>query len=133
VLTITARVTVDPERIDEYEALARELWLATHTLEPGCRRYEYVRLAEPGAYLIMMEFDDHDAFITHQASDHHTSIASAAMRPLMRSITLDYGIPVNGAFGATDGAAPASPEIDPNTRAYYNDRYPPPDFSGWNL
>lgn len=131
-LALTARVTVDPERVEEFEALARELWESTHRFEPGCRRYEYVRLSEPGVYLSVMVFDDHDAFIAHQASEHHTQIAGGAMRDLVRSVDIEFGLPVAGAFGVPDGAAMAPLEVDPATRDQYLARYPPPDFSGWD-
>ena len=129
-LVVTARITVDPARVDAFDALARELWEATHRLEPGCRRYEYVRLAEPGAYLVSMVFDDHDAFVLHQASDHHTRIASGPMRELMRSIEISMGEPVDGAFGTIVGAAPGPLTVDADLVEHYRTRYPQPDFPG---
>lgn len=129
-LVVTARITVDPARVDEFDALARELWEATHRLEPGCRRYEYVRLVEPGAYLVSMVFDDHDAFVVHQASDHHTRIASGPMRELVRSIDIVMGEPVAGAFGTIDGAAPGPLTVDAELAERYRTRYPPPAFPG---
>jgi len=132
VLVLTARLTVDPERVEDFEALARELWESTHRLEPGCRRYEYVRLPERGVYLALMVFDDHDAFLVHQASDHHTRIAGGPMRDLISSFAIEFGQPVEGAFGAPRDATPTRLDVDPAKRDHYLARYPSPDFSGWD-
>lgn len=131
---VSARLTVDPDRIDEFERLAHELWTTTHRLEPGCRRYEYLRLPRPGSYLAWMVFDDHDAFLDHQASAHHTDIAAGAMRTLLTDVTLEFGETVDGAFGTIDEGdepAPGSLDVDPSLRAWYADRMPAPDFGDW--
>lgn len=128
---VTARLTVDPDRIDEFEALARQLWSETHRREPGCSRYEYVRLAERGHYLALMTFDDHDAFLTHQASAHHTEIAAGPMRPLVTGIVLELGETVEGASGTVDAPGSAPLEVDPALRVHYAVRYPAPDFGAW--
>jgi quinol monooxygenase YgiN len=134
VLVLTARLSVDPDRTVAFEALARELWEATHRSEHGCRRYEYVRLPEPGAYLVLMMFDDHDAFLAHQASEHHIRIAGGPMRELVRSVEIDFGAPVEGAFGSIDGVEPDTLDdlrVDGELVEHYRRRYPPPDFSRW--
>ncbi len=128
---VTARLTVDPDRIEAFESLARELWEVTLRSEPGCRRYEYVRLPERGAYITLMTFDDHDAFLTHQASDHHMAIAGGLMREFVRSIELGFGESVDGAFGLIEGAAPGPIDVDETMRAHYAGRYPAPDFGAW--
>lgn len=130
-LLLQARITVDPERAVEFEALARQLWEATHRGEPGCRRYEYVRLETPGEYLALMAFDDHEAFLVHQASEHHAAIAGGAMRAVVRAVRIEFGQPVDGAFGVVDGADPQPLHVDPALRDHYAERYPPPDFGGW--
>lgn len=130
-LAVTARIQVDPDRTEEFEALARELWEATHRSEPRCRRYEYARLAERGSYLALMVFDDHDAFLAHQASGHHTRIAAGAMRELTISVDLEFAVPLDGGFGRLDGVAAAETSVDPALVDRYADRYPPPDMSAW--
>lgn len=130
-LVLHVRITVDPDRIAEFELLARRLWDATHRLEPGCRRYEYVRLETPGEYLALMAFDDYEAFLTHQASEHHTDIAAGAMRAVVREVRIEFGEPVAGAFGVVDGADPQPLHVDPALRDQYAERYPPPDFNRW--
>jgi quinol monooxygenase YgiN len=131
-LFVQARLSVDPDRIEEFESLARELWDATHRLEPRCRRYEYIRLSEPGHYLTNMVFADHDAFVVHQASDHHRAIAGGPMRELIRSLDIAYGRTVAGAFGAPDVPPPGPLLVDEERRALYAARYPPADFTGWD-
>lgn len=128
---VTARLTVDPDRIDEFEALARQLWEATLRREPGCRRYEYVRLPERGRYLALMTFDDHDAFLSHQASTHHTEIASGPMRQLMMGVALELGTTVEGASGTVDAPGTQPLDVDPALREHYAARYPAPDFGAW--
>lgn len=128
---VTARLTVDPDRIDEFEALARQLWEETHRREPGCRRYEYVRLPERGHYLALMTFDDHDAFLAHQASAHHTAIAAGPMRPLVTGIVLEFGAAVEGASGTVDAPGTQPLDVDPALREHYAARYPAPDFGAW--
>lgn len=130
-LVVIARLTVDPDHIDEFEALARQLRDATLRTEPGCRRYEYARLPDRGAYVSTMTFDDHDAFLTHQASSHHTEIATVAMRRLIRSIELDFAASLDGAFGPIDGAADHPLHVDEELRAHYAQRYPPLDLGAW--
>lgn len=129
---LTARVSVDPARVAEFEVLARALWAATHRGEPRCRRYEYVRLTERGHYLTFMAFDDYDAFLAHQASDHHIHIAGGAMRELIRSVEIDFATPVDGAFGDAGHPEPIPVEIDAATLRYYRERYPEPDFGDWD-
>jgi quinol monooxygenase YgiN len=131
VLVVTARLTVDPDRIDEFELLARQLWEETHRREPGCRRYEYVRLPERGHYLTLMTFDDHDAFLAHQSSVHHTDIAAGPMRALVTSIALEFGATVDGASGTVDGPGSEPLDVDPPLREHYAARYPAPDFGAW--
>jgi quinol monooxygenase YgiN len=131
VLVVTARLTVDPDRIDEFETHARRLWEETHRREPGCRRYEYVRLPGRGHYLTLMTFDDHAAFLTHQASAHHMEIAAGPMRELVTSIVLELGETVAGAAGTVADPATAPLDVDPALVQHYAARYPAPDFSGW--
>lgn len=133
-LVLDVRISVDPANTSAFEELARQLWEATHRREPGCRRYEYVRLATPGEYRAFMVFDDHDAFLVHQASSHHREL-TAAMRPFMRHTAIEFGQPVAGAFGQADGGSEGTGEVvlavDPEARQHYAARYPAPDFSGW--
>jgi quinol monooxygenase YgiN len=131
-LAVTAFVRVDPAAVPEFEVLAAALWQQSHAAEPGLRRYEYVRRGDPGSYLVLMLFDDHDAFIIHQASDHHAQLAGR-MRDLIVSIDVELGEPVVAAFGSPDqlGQSETAPVIDPVRRAEYAMRYPLPPATWW--
>lgn len=134
VLALTGFITVAPGRDTEFEALAERLWAETHAREPGVHRYEYLRREQPGTYLVSMLFDDHDAFIAHQASAHHLDLAGQ-MRDLIVDLRLEYGVPLDGAFGRPDVGAgagePATDEPDAELRARYAERYPAPDVAWW--
>ena len=47
------------------------LYQDTWATEPGCRRYEFFRGPERGEYYALLSFDDFQAFLVHQSSDHH--------------------------------------------------------------
>jgi quinol monooxygenase YgiN len=132
VLALTGFITVAPGRETEFEALARGLWIETHAREPGVHRYEYLRREQPGTYLVSMLFDDHDAFIAHQASAHHLDLAGR-MRDLIVELRLEYGMPLDGASGRPDArvGGPAPDQPDAELRARYAVRYPAPDVAWW--
>jgi quinol monooxygenase YgiN len=95
-VVIHAHITVVAGREGAFEAAARELAAATLEREPGIRRYDYTRLSEPATYLAVLAFDDYDAFIEHQASQHHHVIAGGDMRDMIASIRLERVDPVPG-------------------------------------
>ena len=131
---VLAFVDVQPERVVEFEALAAQLWSASHALEPGLRRYEYARREAPGSYLVAMTFDDYEAFITHQASDHHVELAGA-MRDMFVRLEIEYADPVTGAFGVpepdTADAGDWELSVPRARRPDYERRYPRPDAPWW--
>lgn len=94
--TILAHIRVKEGAEAAFEAVARTLHDATHTLETGVRRYEYWRGAEPRSYYTLLSFDDFAAFIEHQTSDHHEE-ASPALGGLFESFRLEWVDPVPGA------------------------------------
>ena len=94
--TLLAHITVRPGAEAEFEAVARTLHERTHATETGVRHYEYWRGGEPRTYYTLLAFDDHRAFIAHQASDHHEA-ASPVLRELIESIRLEWVHPVPGA------------------------------------
>ncbi len=94
--TILAHIQTQPGREAEFEAIAAGLYAATHARETGCRRYEYWRGQEPGFYYCLLAFDDFNAFVTHQASDHHEE-ASPKFGALIREMKLEWVDPVEGA------------------------------------
>ncbi|MEP7113291.1 MAG: antibiotic biosynthesis monooxygenase family protein [Ilumatobacteraceae bacterium] len=141
-VVVLAHITVVPGREAMFERAARELATVTLAQEPGIRRYEYLRLSDPGSYMATLAFDDYDAFVEHQASQHHFVIAGA-MRDLITSLRLECVDPVPG---CSELAMPNSAEetIEPTplgsvdesvltTRGdHYRERYPlkPPTWWG---
>ncbi len=130
-IELRANISTVPGTEAAFEALARRLAVETLRLEPGAQRSEYVRHAEPGRYQVSMVFDDHDAFIEHQASQHHVVLAGA-MKEMIAEISVER---VDRIVGASDGDGALPPvseaELD-ERRAHYRDRYPLPAAAWWS-
>jgi quinol monooxygenase YgiN len=94
--TILAHIQTHAGREADFESLVAWLHGETHAREPGCRHYEYWRGQEPGFYYCLLAFDDFNAFVTHQASDHHEE-ASPKFGDLIREMKLEWVDPVGGA------------------------------------
>jgi quinol monooxygenase YgiN len=94
--TILAHIKVKPGEERRFEAVARELHRATHSLETEVLRYEYWRGAEERTYYSLLSFTDNDGFLAHQTSDHHEA-ASPAIGELVESIRLEWVDPVGDA------------------------------------
>ena len=116
--TILAHIRVKPGTEAEWEAVARELFTATHEHETGVRRYEYWRGSEPRTYYTLLSFDDFRTFIAHQTSEHHET-ASPRIGALVEALRLEWVDPVDG---ASDLPATASQDVpadaDELTRTY---------------
>ncbi len=133
-VVVLAHITVVAGREAAFEVAARELAAATLEREHGIRRYEYMRLSEPAKYQATLAFDDYDAFIEHQASEHHHEIAGA-MRELIAEIRLERVDPVLGCSPLAaepaegDGSEqrmiePADEVVLAARREHYRARYP---------
>ncbi len=94
--TILAHITIRSGQEAEFEAIARQLYDGSHASETGLRYYEYWRGAAERTYYALLAFDDHQAFIKHQTSDHHES-ASPALGAVIESIRLEFVDPLAGA------------------------------------
>lgn len=144
-LVVYAHISVVPGCEAAFEETARRLCAATLAREPGVRRYEYVRLGEPSSYLATLAFDDHDAFIEHQASEHHHRLAGA-MRELIAELRLERVEPVLGcsplapteamfagstAEVGTAELGPADDEVLAQRREHYRVRYPLARAAWW--
>ena len=128
-----AHVTIVPGGEAAFEALARRLVVATLRAEPGVRRYEYFRLAEPRQYLTVLAFEDHAAFIEHQASEHHVALTDA-MKPLMEHISLERLDPIAPGPSDEPGAIAEVPsDVLEDRRERYRARYPFPVASWWGI
>jgi quinol monooxygenase YgiN len=140
-VVVLAHITVVAGREATFEQLACQLTSATLALEPGVRRYEYVRMAEAGWYQATLAFEDYDAFIVHQASQHHFVLAGA-MKDMIATIRLERVDPVPGCSdlsGVGRGEAAFEPSSigsvdDAELRARsdrYRERYPPDAATWW--
>jgi quinol monooxygenase YgiN len=93
--TIVAHIQVRAGREDEFEDIVRALGEQTWK-EPKIRHYEYLRGAKPGFYYCLLAFEDFNAFIVHQTSDHH-EVASPKLGALIEDLRLEWVDPVQGA------------------------------------
>jgi quinol monooxygenase YgiN len=110
--TILAHLRVKPGAEARFEAIARQLYAETHAHEAGVRRYEYWRGADERTYYTLLSFDDVNAFIDHQVSDHHES-AAPQLGEVLESIRLEWLDPI-------EHASPLGPTVAQD---------PPPDAS----
>ncbi len=106
--TILAHIHVHAGREHDFEELVREIFSATHANETSVRHYEYWRGQEPGLYYCLLAFEDHPAFIHHQASDHHEA-ASPRFGDLIERMRLEWVDPVGGASPLRPSAPGALP------------------------
>ena len=93
--TILAHIEVHPGKEGDFEKIVSDLFQATSE-ESGMRHYEYWRSAQSSQYYCLLAFDDFDAFLTHQTSEHH-EVASPKLGELMSKIRLEWVDPVQGA------------------------------------
>lgn len=114
--TILAHIEVFQGKEREFEGTVKELYEATHRLEPKCRRYEYWRGEKPGTYYCLLSFEDFRAFLAHQTSDHHEAPDFGS---LLEGIRLEWLDPVQGASDlAPTAEQPIPDDADPLTRQY---------------
>jgi quinol monooxygenase YgiN len=117
--TLLAHIQVKKGREAEFEQIAAELYAQTHANEPDCLRYEYWRGAEPGLYYSLLSFQDFDAFLRHQVSDHHET-ASPAIGAVCADVKLEWIDPI----GAASALPPTemqelAEDADEKTRLYH--------------
>ena len=91
--TLLAQIQVEPGREADFEAVSAELYRETHASETGVLRYEYWRGETPGFYYSLLSFDDFDAFLRHQVSDHHES-ASPKIGEMCANVKLEWVDPL---------------------------------------
>ncbi|MGI9604008.1 MAG: putative quinol monooxygenase [Acidimicrobiales bacterium] len=112
--TILAHIQVHPGAEARFEAIAARLYEATHEQETGVGQYQYWRGRRPGFYYALLAFDDHRAFIAHQASAHHEA-ATPELGEVIAEMRLEWVDPVPGASPlgpTTHQAAPAGADDD---------------------
>lgn len=116
--TLLVHITVKEGSESAFEGIARDLFSASHSKEPGLVRYEYWRGTEPRSYYAHLSFRDFSAFIAHQTSDHHES-SSPEISRVVESVRLEWVDPISGAspLGSTV-AQDLSDSGDALTRRY---------------
>ncbi|SDN82435.1 putative quinol monooxygenase [Pseudomonas jinjuensis] len=73
IIAITARLVIEPTRIDEYLAAAAEIAIPHTRAEAGCRLYAFARDIElPNVVWISEEWESDAALGQHLQSDHIT-------------------------------------------------------------
>jgi quinol monooxygenase YgiN len=127
-----AHITIVPGAEAAFEDLAQRLTVATLQSEAGVRRYQYFRLSSPRHYLTVLAFDDHEAFIEHQASEHHEVLAGA-MTTMIESISLERVDPLPIEASAEPGSLdPVDSAVLEARRVRYRNRYPFPGAEWWS-
>jgi len=120
--TLLAHITVRPGAEADFESIARTLYERTHATESGVRHYEYWRGSEPRTYYTLLAFDDHRAFVAHQASDHHEA-ASPQLGPVIERIRLEWVDPIDGASPLEPTEMQPAPVDADDLTADYTERY----------
>lgn len=128
--TILARITVEPGTEADFEAIARQLYGASHGSEPGLRRYEYWRGRDERTYYTLLAFDDHRAFIAHQTSDHHEE-ASPRLGRVIESIDLEFVDPIDGASDLPPTVHQDAPPDADELTAKYTARFAAREAAWW--
>ncbi len=115
--TILAHITIKAGEAAHFEALAREMYSATHQHETAVRHYEYWRGEQPNTYYALLAFDDFHGFIAHQTSPHHEA-ASGDLRSVIEAMRLEWVDPIAGAspLPPTAHQAPAEGASDLEVR-----------------
>ena len=116
--TILAHIRVKEGSEAAFEALAADLYRATHESETAVRRYEYWRGTEPRLYYSLLAFDDFHGFLAHQTSDHHEE-ASPRLGEMIEDIRLEWVDPLGEASDLPPTEPQDAPEgADELTRRY---------------
>ena len=120
--TVLAHILVCPGRETEFERIVAALLRQPHARESGVRRYEYWRAAEPSTYYALASFDNFDAFLVHQTSEHH-EVAAPALRDVTESMHVEWLDPVPDACEAVPSDTGPLPVGASELAASYHARF----------
>lgn len=120
--TILAHLTIKPGCEERFEQIATELYDGTHNNETKVQRYEYWRGEAPRTYYTLLSFDDHQAFIEHQVSDHHED-ASPQLGEVCEKIRLEWVDPIQSASSLPPTNAQGAPAGADELTLKYTDSY----------
>ena len=86
-----AKLVVQPDRLEEFEALQRELSDITHDTEPGTLVYDFLRhREEPRTYVVYSRFQDEAAFQAHQDAPDHERLVPPILDALAEEMDLQF-------------------------------------------
>jgi len=91
--TLLAHIRVKNGCEAEFEAIAADLYRDTLANDTGVLRYEYWRGADAGTYYSLLAFDDFNAFLRHQVSEHHES-AGPRIGAVCEQVELEWIDPI---------------------------------------
>lgn len=120
--TILAHLTIKPGAEQRFEQIAQELYDGTHANETKVLRYEYWRGELPRTYYTLLSFDDHQAFIEHQVSDHHET-ASPQLGEVCEAIRLEWVDPIQSSSALPSTNAQGAPDDADELTQKYSESY----------
>ena len=94
--TYLSRIVVKAGCEHDFETTAAALHDASHAHESRLIRYEYWRGSEERTYYTLASFEDFNAFLEHEISDHHEAMAGLLVG-LAESVTFEWVDPLVGA------------------------------------
>jgi len=79
-VTSTIRLTILPDKVEEFEGLVSQLVRDVHANVPGVKVYEVRRVkSDPLTYVYFLSFEDQAASDQYSAADWHTQMSPKAM------------------------------------------------------
>ena len=120
--TILAHLTIKAGSEARFEEIAQALFEGTHEHETKVLRYEYWRGEQPRTYYTLLSFDDHQAFIEHQVSDHH-EVASPLLGEVCEKIRLEWVDPIAASSPLPETNAQDAPAGASDLAVDYTQRY----------
>lgn len=128
--TFLTRMVVKPGCEVDFERTAAALHDASHENEPRLLRYEYWRGSQERTYYTLASFEDFNAFLEHQISEHHETLAKDLVH-LAESMSFEWVDPIASAspLPPTDmqPLSAAASELE----ATYNERFAVRDGDWW--
>lgn len=94
-LTFLARMTVKPEKEEEFKRLCRDLSEKVHANEPNTLAYEYYKLREPGGYAVLESFTDEAAEEVHLNQDYFKAVLDDILGCLDGTYVREYLDPMD--------------------------------------
>ena len=86
-----AKLVVQPDKLDEFEALQKELSDITHGTEPGTLVYDFLRHRDQlNTYVVYSRFKDEAAFQAHQEAPDHERLVPPILEALAEDMDLQF-------------------------------------------